>query len=341
VGLNIKIKWLVVLCALLVAVMLPRFDRKDLFGISKISSGGAGTLGDAYYYLNHVRYFRGEGDVKLLRSPYAFRPFHMALAAPLPFSAMTSINVINLIAMLLSLLFLLRVLKRLNLSPGTCFLGALLFIFAFPTFYYATVGYIDPTLLLILLIGVDFVLSQNNAALILLSIIAAGVNEKFIIIFPFWLLFDFWIHKKKFFPTVSMVVLTGALFLACHQVIRHITPSSDYGWYINWEAVVENFVRPRAWLSFLLTWGPLGAFICLYLLQFFKVTFQDKTILAFWVGTAAGVGVWIYSFITCYADGRYVWLSYPFMVPLFCLYFERYGKRSATVKRIFDALMAR
>lgn len=340
-GLNIKIKWLVVLCTLLVAVMLPRFDRKDILGISKVSSGGAGTLGDAYYYLNHIRYFRGEGGVELLRSPYAFRPFPMALAAPLPFSPMTSMNVVNLAAMLISLIFLLRVLKLLNFSPGTCFLGALLYIFAFPTFYYSTVGYIDPMLLLILFIGVDFVLTRRNAALVLLSVIAAGVNEKFLIIFPFWFLFDLWIHKERFLPTALKVVFTGLLFLACHQVIRYITPSPEYGWYINWEVVIENFVRPRAWISFLLTLGPLGAFICLYLLRYFKVTFQDKSILAFWVGTAAGVGVWLYSFITCYADGRYVWLSYPFMVPLFCLYFERYGKRSQTVRRMFDALMAR
>jgi hypothetical protein len=340
-GLNIKIKWLVVLWVLLVAMALPRFDRKDFLGIRKISSYGKGTLGDAYYYLNHIRYFRGEGGNELLRSPYSFRPFPLALAAPLPFSPMTSINILNLAVMLISLIYLLRVLKHLDFCPETCFLGALLYIFSFPTLYYSTIGYIDPFLVLVLLIGVDLILTKQNAAIILLSILSAGINEKFVIIFPFWLLYDLWIHKKRFFPTVLTVVLTGIGFFACYKIIQYVTPSSDYGWYFNWQAVVENLLRPRAWLSLLLTWGPLGLLITLYFLKFFKVSFQDRKIFSFWVGTAAGLSVWVYGFITVYADGRYIWICYPFMVPLFCLYFEGYGKQSSKVKKVLASVIAR
>ncbi len=340
-GLNIKIKWLLILCVLLVAVVLPRFDRRDVFGVHKISSAGEGTLGDAHYYLNHIRFYRGEGGVELLRSPYSFRPFPIALAAPLPFSPMTSLNLVNLVAMLISLIYLLRILKHLNFSPGTCFLGALLYIFSFPTFYYSTIGYVDPLLIMALIVGVDFIVRRQDAAFILLSILSIGINEKFVLIFPFWLFYDLWMHKRKFVPAFFKVVLTGLFFVAGMKVIRYVTPSPEYGWYINWEAVWGNLIRPRAWFSFLLTWGLLGLLICIYFLRFFKTSFKDKSILVFWVGIASGLSVWIYGFITCYADGRYVWICYPFMVPLFCLYFERYGKESSRIKRILASLMDR
>lgn len=340
-GSNIKFKWLVILCVLLVAVTFPRFNRQDILGISRISSGGQGTLGDARYYLDHVRHYRGEGGIDLLQSPYSFRPFPIAVAAPLPFSPMTSLNLVNLAAMLVSLIYLLRILKHLEFSPGTSFLGALLFIFSFPTLYYVTIGYIDPVLIMVLTIGIDFILRQQNAAMVLLSILSAGINEKFVIIFPVWLLYDVCIHKKRFFPTLLKVLLTGVIFTACYQTIKFVTPSWEYGWFVNWEAVAENVIRPRTWISFLLTWGPLGLIITLYLIRFFKASFQDRKLLTFWVGTVAGVAVWIYSLITCYADGRYVWLSYPFMVPLFCLYFERFGRQPSKIKMRLDSLMDR
>ena len=338
-GIGIKFRWLVLLCALLVLVTLPRFDRKDFFGVNRISSAGLGTLGDAEYYLNNIRYYRGEVGINLLRAPYSWRPFPAALAAPLPFSPMRSLNVINLAAMLISLIFLLRILKSFKLSPGTCFLGAILYIFSFPTFYYSTIGYIDPILIMALIMGVDFIVKRQTSSMFLLSIISTGINEKFIIIFPFWLLFDLLILKKRFFPTILTVILAGATFMAGFNVIQYLTPPSKYGWYLNWNAVTENAIRPRTWLSFLLSWGPLGAFLSFYFLKYFKASFQDKTIFVFWLGVAAGLSVWAYSFVTCYADGRYVWISYPFMVPLFCLYFEKYDKQSSRIKKPLASLL--
>ena len=328
------------LCVLLMAVGAPRFNRQDWFGIGRISSAGQGTLGDAEYYLNHIRFFRNEGGPELLTPPFAYRPLPIALAAPLPFSPMTSLNVINGISMLGALFFLLRMLGQIKISAGGCFLGGLAFIVSFPTFYYSTVGYVDPVLIVALCAAMYLIARrEQEVPLFVLSVVSAGINEKYVIIFPVWLLHLVWIEKKNLLRSAGVVGASLVLFIVSIEVIRHVTPTGHYGWYFNLQAAIGNAVRPRTWLSFLLTWGPLGLVVCYYLFKNIRTTLRDPQISILWVGVAAGLSVWAYGFISVYTDGRYAWLCYPFMVPLFCIYFERYSPAFAALRERLNRLV--
>ena len=130
--------------AVLIAVAALRFDQRDVGVISELTGTGVnGNLGDAAAYIQYVEALRG--DVESLPSaPFRYRPLTPLLAAPLPLGAMTAINVVNVIALAFAALGIWLTLHRLGCSDRHSSLGAGLFIVSFPTFYYGTIGYVDP-----------------------------------------------------------------------------------------------------------------------------------------------------------------------------------------------------
>jgi len=96
-----------VLPVLLLAVLLARFDRRELLPPGALWAAGPAHLSDAANYSAYVGYFRGEGSRREVRVPFLYRPLTPLLAAPLPFPARTAINVLNVLLLELALLLLL------------------------------------------------------------------------------------------------------------------------------------------------------------------------------------------------------------------------------------------
>ena len=64
-----KLQWIILL-AVLIALLIPRFDRADRFGLDQFTTKGNPAiehLADAKKYIDQIRYFRGEGGVELLK----------------------------------------------------------------------------------------------------------------------------------------------------------------------------------------------------------------------------------------------------------------------------------
>lgn len=338
-GLSIKIRWFGFLCVLLIFIGAPRFNRQDMLGISRLTGG---ELGDSKHYVNQVRFLRNEGGQELLQPPFCYRLVPAVLAAPLPLSPMTAVNVVNCASLLGALFFLLVVLQQIEISPGICFLGGLAFVVSFPVFYYSTIGYVDSLLVAALCTAIRLITKGGQTMwLLLLSLVSAGINEKYAVLFPFWLMYLIWVDKKSLLKSVGVIGLAFCLFALAMTGIRYLTPTPQFAWPPSADAIYGNIVRPKMWLSLMFTWGPLGATISYFLIRHVRAVFEDRQVLVWLVGIAAGLSVWVYGFFSCYNDGRYVWICYPFMVPLFCIYLERFSPAFGTSRQALNCLVAR
>ncbi|HVO75886.1 MAG TPA: hypothetical protein VMT35_17815, partial [Ignavibacteriaceae bacterium] len=80
------------------------------------------------------------------------------------------------------------------------------------------------------------------------------------------------------------------------------------------------------YLSTLLTFGIPGFLLSWYLLKY-KITSFSTLEYAFLTGAAAGLILFFYSLFSAYSDGRFIWYTYPFAVPLAVSFLSKEIKR--------------
>jgi len=335
-ALRIVMPLMLVLSLLLVCA--PRFDRGETGLLASLTSGGDSSEAkpaDAMAHIAFVKWFRGEdvSEYREAKLAWPFRPFTPAVASLLPFNPMTSLNVVNIAAMLITLLFLYLILQHLGFDYWWRILGCIMFIYSFPTFFYGTVGYVDPVMVCFATLGMYCIATGRWIHLAAVIIIGTTVKETIIILFPV-IVAHFMLNKiPRIKQIVLMLVYIGGFVAAYYFVARFNPAQHDYTWQFSLRSLLFNLGRWKCYAGLILSFGIPG-FLSLYALKYLKKSTEDETFIkygTFLAGLISVMVLYLYSVFSHYADGRTVWVTYPFTIPLAVLALERIieGRRNA------------
>lgn len=310
------------LIALLIVITIPRFNWGEL-GFLNFLVGGKPF--DVEQYETYVSYFRGEIEGKAnLEGPFAYRPLVPLFASILPFKPLTAINLINVLSLILSLLVLQKLLAAFNYQKKLVFVGEILFVVSFPVFYYATSGYIDAVLIFFILLSFYLLLKKKTVHFILIFILGVAVKETMAIMIPvlvavLFIRKDIRLGRKVFFLLFILAILFIETFL-----LRYYTPGKDvYVWTPRIEVLINNLTRFKTYVSILFTFGlpGLGALLFLRCSECKEQLGRFKNVL--YTGLVCSMLITLFSIISAYSDGRHIWTSYPFTIPLAIAYLSK------------------
>ena len=319
---------LILLSVFIIIIGSFRFNRNDS-GFSNLtipnSSYDPIKSNDAIRYINMTDYYKGTADPEILIPPYTTRVLVPFLASKLPFASDTSINIINLISMILSLYILYCTLVFYKLPERLIYLGCCLYVFSFPTFYYGTVTYVDAVLLLFLFLSFYFILTDSMIFLFLTLILGTCVKESMLLIIPVFFVNSVLIKNKLpsvFLKTFTLLIIYFLTIYFLHM----IKPNKlSYLWFPSYEVFISNVIRPRTFLSFILTFGIPGVLSVLLIIYYF---IKDKSVikvnLILITGVIISFCLWSYSVISAYSDGRFIWPSIVFSLPLSMIFLNHY-----------------
>lgn len=315
IGLGLLFAWA------LVAVCLPRFNRRDVLWSHRVFGTGVSStvdLADARHYVAYVQYFRHERGAEDLRAPFTYRPIGPLLAAWLPFDPMTALNVVNVVALLVALALLDRVLAGLGCAGPQRAGGAALFTFSFPVFYYGAIGYVDPVGIAFLMAGALLVVRQRWLPLAAVLVLGALAKETTIVLLPAAIA-RLLVSGRSRGQCLALASVLCGCYAAAALLVRYLAPGvHTYVWEPSLNTLAMNLSRPRAWLTLALSLGLPGILSLRALpgLLRRRTPTTDPALAALSAGYAAALAAFLCSLVAAYADGRFIWLSYPFAIPL-------------------------
>jgi hypothetical protein len=325
-----KISILIVLASIVIAVY-PRFNRHDIAIIRPFVGLKAGEVSpDIKNYVNFTEYFKGKLPLDSTSVPYSYRPLVPFLASLLPTDSLLGIVIINIAALLLSVLSIFFILKKEHFSFGLRTIGCLLYIFSFPVFYYVSAGYIDSSALCIICLVVLAAVYKKYLALPVIFLVGALVKEVIIIALPFALIYYYQQREKKSedVKIVFTVILSITFFLVAYYYSRAtFAVVSNFMWLPGLSSIQQNIFRAKTYLSFTLSFGVVGILAVMQIIADFKeftssgkhsinIFLKEYPSLPYVTGIIASLALYCYSFVAAYADGRFIWTAYPFMIPL-------------------------
>ncbi len=323
---KLRFKHLTFLVLSLVVIIIPRFNWGDVGPLKPF----VGTLPfDIEQYISYTEFFRGEKDDNTqLEGPFVYRPLTPLLASFLPFEALTSINIVNLIVLLLTLIPLLKMLNLLKFKSNYVFLGGILFVYSFPLFYYGTSGYIDSVLIGFIMTAVYLMLSNKIFLFFVVFALGVGVKETIVILIPVFAIYLFFQSNFSVKKNISLLLLLILVYSICTILLRNIISESEtYIWLPNLKFIIDNLVRPKTYLSILLTFGIPGIGALLYI----NVALRKQSFIsqqpALVTGLIVSMLISFFSLFAAYADGRHIWTSYPFTIPLAVAYIKYFRER--------------
>lgn len=299
-----------------VLVAAPRFNRQDAM-VGQWTGGKDGANLDSAEYEQLVRFIRHEVPKEGLEAPFCYRPIVPLIASVLPLQPNTSMNVVNAALLLLSLLILHNILSLPGVQPWKRLLGDGLFVFSFPLFYYGTIGGVDPGALFILTIGLWAILQDRPVATLAIIAIGVLVKETSVLLIPVWLT-RLLLQGKPLRHVVSYGACAATSVILASWAIRTAAPESTYVWVPSLKRLIFNSTRSRSWVSMLLSFGAPGV-LCLLALARSKPWRETDERTFLWplaMGFAGALGLTALAWMTAHADGRFMWLSYPFTIPL-------------------------
>ncbi len=313
--LSSKNKWILT-SVLFLLVTLPRFNDNKIVVKN--------TSYDSKYFIAYVEYFRGEVPSQSIRPASNWRLFVPFVASILPFSANTSINCINLICLAFALYFLFQTLKNLAVDETISWISLWLFIFSFPTFYYSTIAYVDPGILLFISIAVFATIIQNNFMFLASLAIGLLAKETILLVLPFYFFYTV-LQRKK--PAYFFSFIAFFIFIIGNVLLRKYAPTSSGEsnsafWEFSGNAFQLNFNRLHSWLSFPLSFGIVGVLYLYVLFKLKKNIFSDSLLLASLFSVMLALALYVASLFSTVADGRIIWHCYFFMLPAIAVYFS-------------------
>ncbi len=305
------------LCLLLVASL--RFDRNDLI-ISR-------PLNDAAFYIANVEKIRGvEPTTYPYKGPFNERILGTTIAAFLPFSPLTAINITNLLFLAAAAYFLFRLLRDTGIPESLSWLGLYLFIFSFPTFYYSTIGYIDPTVLTCIFCGAWSIFTGRFIWYFIAVAAGALAKENIVVLIPVALAYAYSSKEIKWgiaaLIALTIVLLINSLLRNFHQDINDYIVFWEPGWF----RIRDNFSRPNFYISTVLSWG-LPLLICfLYVFRYpVDIVRNLRNDLPVLTGIVFITATTSYMIIAAFPDGRNIWVAYCFPVFLAMRWWHRFG----------------
>lgn len=282
------IKLFIFFSCLIILVCFPRFNKQDLFGLSKITYVNENKVNkqdldfsDDMAYVDVVKKIRGEKNLTHANAPYLFRVLPTYLASALPFSPLTSINILNLFSNIMSIWIYLQIFNLLKFSNKIKKILLSLFVFSFPIFYYSTTGLIDP--IFSVLFGaclyslLYFFINKKIGISIIFFILAILSKESAILLFPaFFLIFifsDFSLVKKCIY-----ILLILLIYIFVNYVIRNVINSDtpNYVWLPTIENLIFNLSRKRTYVSFFVSFGFIGFLMIFGFWKFVKNEIINK-----------------------------------------------------------------
>lgn len=316
-------KYFIFAATAVVIMSIVRWNRQD-FIIEKYVGADDKKLGkklgydvqmslDSYNYVQYVNYYNGDDVSEEITKPYTYRFLVPLIASLLPFDSFTSLNLINLSCEILTVLFLMYIFGAMGFSEKVQLIGGLIFAVSFPVFYYGVVGLLDAPAIFLITLGIYLVLKSKFVPLALVLIIGAMVNEKSILLIPFY--FAFVLKAKNFKNALIQTSILAILFVTTNLIVRKLTINADsqFIWTISLDSLFYNLGRIRTYISLLLTGGiPLA--LLLYSLPRFQKGENPNFALLF--GVLMVVIMILYSLTAAYTDGRFMWYIYPFALPL-------------------------
>jgi len=306
----------------LLVVVAPRFDRNDLGPLESWTGGGDGPgLADATNYVRYVEVLRGDAD-ELPPAPFRYRPLTPVLAAPLPFEPLTSINVVNVAALALATVGISWTLATLGVGERRRTIGALLFIVSFPTFYYGTIGYVDPLAVALVILATGAILADRPGLLLALLPVAALARESTVIVIAVAVLWLFVRDRdRRWAWTLGWV---GSFVGVVAAVRIGLSGPGTNVWEPSWSLALDNLSRPRTWLSAALTLGAPAVVIVVRWRSIVGVRRDVALLLG--LGMLASLGVFAYSVSAAYSDGRFLWPIVAFTIPAAMLLLDAPGR---------------
>lgn len=275
-------------------------------------------MNDASYFKAYVEHFRGETPTDVIRPASNWRLLVPLLASPLPFDPLSSLNLINLLCVAASIPFLFFSVLKISASGALSWLGCWLFIFSFPTFYYSTIGYVDPGVMLCTAAVLYFTLCQNRLGVFLFFALGCLAKETIVLVIPFVVGYN-WFHSKK--QTVVVLFLLAAVYIVLNLLLRHyayITPGqlNPSFWKFSTSAVIQNVYRLNSWLAPVLSFGIPGLLLSLqsYRVGIDKIR-QSTVLLASWIFVFGAFALTLISATATFCDGRMMWqASYAMII---------------------------
>ncbi|MCX7727548.1 MAG: hypothetical protein N2053_11955 [Chitinispirillaceae bacterium] len=321
---------------LLVIVTLFRFNRHDIWILNKITGGENFSFVaengkiykklslDSYNYLLFVRFFRTVNTSRLKQQnlpipPFSYRPLGPFVASFLPFDEMTSLNIINLLALIITLFFLKLILIKTGVSLLSQVLALLMFIISFPVFYYGTIGYIDPLLIMFLAIGLFMIITEKWFLYALSIFMGTFAKEGMAILLPLPFVVYFLSKRKSFIFLVGIMGII--LYLVATYFTRSIISSPvKYFWIPSPKAFLSNLSRFRTYFSVLASVGLPGLLGILAI--FSRIIKKDTYFYLLKIGVIFSFFFFLLGMSSVYTDGRYIWPAYIFFIPLSALYLD-------------------
>jgi hypothetical protein len=314
---------------LLVLVASLRFNRNSLI-LSR-------PLNDAMYYIANVEKLRGIDPTTFpYKGPFNERILGTTLAAALPFSPLTAINITNLLFLVAGCYFLFRLLKTAGIAENLSWLGVYLFIFSFPTFYYSTIGYIDPSVLACIFCGVWAIYANKPLPYLVAVVAGTMAKENIVILIPVALAYS-WSRKQSQWAYLALAA--SLIVVGINTLMRsRLAEVNDY--VVFWEPelfrITHNLTRPNFYISSLLSWGAPLVLCGYYLVKYPKQILENlKEDLPVWAGIATIGAATFYMIIAAFPDGRNVWVSYCFPILMAMKWWQRFGspfRQTSTIR---------
>ncbi len=312
--------WTAVLVLTVALVSFPRFDRQDLGPIKRFTGkiNGEQSLGDAVYYTAYVKYFRGEGSIRAVPLPFVYRPLIPFIASRLPIeSSMTALNVLNLTALYVTTLFLFHLLKALGFGFRYGLIGCFIYAVSFPVFYMSTTGYLDACAMCMLVIGAFFIFRGKWLLLAVTIAVGVLVKEVIALLIPVAIAYLITIGSSRTRLLVRSLLLILAFVVPMAILKVLFKGTGDFYWIPNLPTLLDN-LRVRALLSLLLSFGLPGLLSILFAVRYRRMVgcVERRFLLPLVTGILFTSLLVVYSMLTAYTDGRFIWPMTIFNIPL-------------------------
>jgi len=308
----LKYKNLLITIVLFMAIILVRFNGNQVIVKQQPY--------DSKYFKAYVEYFRGQIPTEAIRPATNWRFLIPLLASQLPFSEMTSINVLNALFLGLSLILFFKIQINLNVPNKKIWASFWLFIVSFPTFYYSTIGYVDASLFLFLAISIYATLNNNAWLFTLAILVGLCIKETMVIAAPFYLVYHFKTNRKN---AILNALVTAILSVILLLIIKQYAPVTDLAtknnfWQFGISNAIINFYRFNTWVSFIASFGAIGLAILLNRKPIFRNIINNNLTLACLACFSVGLVLFALSYFSTIADGRIIWLTYFYMLLPLC-----------------------